>query len=496
MHWIQNQSVEHYPTNIIRQLELNPWAEFAITHLQILSRGDYFANLIQWFSMIGSIVGVTLIANKFGASIRGQIVAATVAATIPMGILQSTSTQNDYVVSFWLMNFIYFGMLLADDDSNLLHVFACGASLGIAILTKGTAYIYAFPFILWFIILKLKTLHRKLVVEAAVVILLVFTINMGHYLRNYRVFHNPLNSGEIQRANEKISPAIVSSNIMRNIALHLCTPSGKINGLMEKEIDHIHSFLGINVNSPKSTFLGTTFKVSRYRLHEDVAGNPLHLFLIFLSFGLLLVQKRIRRFNKLVGYSFALVLAFIIFNVALKWNPWNTRIDLPLFVLWSPVVGTIMANVKYRKISNTVIVVLLISSFPCLLFNETRPVIGYMGKKSILTSDRASLYFNNRPFLMRQYLEAASFIHSKNCQDIGLRSTENDFEYPLWQLIKVPGYEKCRIEHLEVKNASAQIPLSNFKPCAEIVLTGKVLAGKQQAIKFLSIGMPFAPKCL
>ena len=40
VHWIQNSSVNHYPTHIDRQLWLNPWAEFAITHFQMLSGGD------------------------------------------------------------------------------------------------------------------------------------------------------------------------------------------------------------------------------------------------------------------------------------------------------------------------------------------------------------------------------------------------------------------------------------------------------------------------
>src|SRR5512143_1759184 len=72
MHWIQNQSVAHYPTNLLRQIESNPLAEFAIAHFQILNGGDYISNLIQWFSMVGSVLGVTLIAKQFGANARGQ----------------------------------------------------------------------------------------------------------------------------------------------------------------------------------------------------------------------------------------------------------------------------------------------------------------------------------------------------------------------------------------------------------------------------------------
>src|SRR5262249_44491564 len=73
MHWIQNESVEHYPTHILRQIELNPWAEFAILHLQVLLGSDHFSNSVQWFSMLGSVIGVTLISQQLGGSPRAQV---------------------------------------------------------------------------------------------------------------------------------------------------------------------------------------------------------------------------------------------------------------------------------------------------------------------------------------------------------------------------------------------------------------------------------------
>ena len=108
VYWIQNDSVAHYPTHTLFQLYQNPWSEFAIMHFQILSGGDRFANLIQWGSMLGSIIGISLIARQLGANSRGQILATVVGATIPMGILQGSSTNNDYVVAFWLVCLAYF----------------------------------------------------------------------------------------------------------------------------------------------------------------------------------------------------------------------------------------------------------------------------------------------------------------------------------------------------------------------------------------------------
>lgn len=117
-HWIQNHSVAHYPTYNLPQLFHPPFAEFAIMHLQILSGSDRFANFVQWFSMIGSIIGVSLIAKELNADLRGQVLAAVFCATIPMGILQASSTQNDYVVAFWLVCLAYFVLLAIKEKKN------------------------------------------------------------------------------------------------------------------------------------------------------------------------------------------------------------------------------------------------------------------------------------------------------------------------------------------------------------------------------------------
>ena len=41
-----------------------PGAEFAIMHFQILSAGDSVANLVQWLSMVGSAIRVSLLPSN------------------------------------------------------------------------------------------------------------------------------------------------------------------------------------------------------------------------------------------------------------------------------------------------------------------------------------------------------------------------------------------------------------------------------------------------
>ena len=123
---------------------------------QVLSGGDQWANLVQWFSMFGSVVGVSLIAKQLGADIRGQVLAAVIAVTIPMGILQASSTQNDYVTAFWLVCLVYY-ILRFKEQPRCANAVGVGASLGLALLTKGTAYLYAFPLLVWFAFSAFRT---------------------------------------------------------------------------------------------------------------------------------------------------------------------------------------------------------------------------------------------------------------------------------------------------------------------------------------------------
>ena len=46
------------------------------------------------------------LARFLGSDRCGQWVAVLLAATLPMGLLQATSTQTDYVMTFWLAGFI------------------------------------------------------------------------------------------------------------------------------------------------------------------------------------------------------------------------------------------------------------------------------------------------------------------------------------------------------------------------------------------------------
>lgn len=473
VHWIQNRSVTNYPTHILRQLHQNPWAEFAILHFQILSGSDRFANLIQWFSMIGTTLGVSLLAKQLGASSRGQIIAAVVSVTIPMGILQGSSTQNDYVVSFWLVCFIYFAIRLKENGKPLYSL-AVGASLGLAILTKATAYIYAFPFMVWIGLSLIRSRHAKGLQLIVLIVITSFIINLGHYSRNYDLYGSPLGPGQEEGGykylNDVFSISSVTSNAIRNIGLHIGTSSDYVNALLENGIYQLHRIIGIDANDTRTTWPHTEFHIRRLSNHEDSASNPLHLVLIIVSIPILILQQRKKK--DAIYYLTCLVGAFILFCLYLKWQPWHSRLQLPLFILWSSLIGSSLSQIRVHSIVNLYIVILLLGTCPYLLNNASRPIIG---QKSIMVSSRNELYFENHPSLAEPYISSVKYLSNSKCSNIGLVLGGDDWEYPFGVLLGEDSRRKVRLEHVNVTNISRvkynEYPFNAFTPCAVIVVS-------------------------
>ena len=474
MHWVQQGSVAHFPTNVLRQLELNPWAEFAILHLQILSGSDYLANLVQWFSMAGCIVGVSLIAGLFEVSLRGQLLSALVVATVPMAILQSSSTQNDLAVSFWLVCFVFFGLISVRERS-LKWSMLMSFSLGLAILTKGTAYIFAFPFVICFFVQDLHQSWRHASLKYLFLAVIILSLNLGHFHRNYKLFDNPLHSGNDPYANSYVTPGVVLSNISRNVALHLLTPSLTLNKYLVSALDSFHSVLGVGIDEPATTWPGTSINERRLAPHEDSSGNPLHICL-FLTIAPILLSKI--RLNEIRLYSAMVFTGFLLFCILLRWQPWHSRLHLPLFVLFAPVAGIIISGLKLELIDRGLILLLSIAALPWVFCNVTRPIISLSTfipeyPASIFVVPRRLQYFTNNCCDRESYIDAASFIIQRDAKNVGLKTGENGREYPMWVLTRKNGLEGPRIEHVDVQNISKSIPRTQFQPDVVIVLTSK-----------------------
>lgn len=489
VHWIQNGSVAFYPTYNLPQLFHPPFAEYAIAHLQILSGTDRYANLIQWLAMIGSAIAVSAIAQELKADGKGQVFAAVFAVTIPMGILQASSTQNDYAVSFYILCLAYFVLLSINNGAKQTSYFFIGASLGLAILTKSSGYLYCFAFMVWYSLVQLKRWGLRAWIAVFIPSAIALLINLNHYLRNYSLFNTFIGAPENFASAYKIevfSIPVFISNLLRNLALHadivrnlnLENYIDPTTGIVNKVLVIIHDWLNIDMFDPRTT-AGSYRGVPGISFNENIAGNPLHFVFILLAL-LLLILFRKKLKNKLVWtYIFASITGFIFICLLLKIQIYQSRHHLALFLLLSSVVGIALSKIPIKLIANSLIILIIVASFPWVLYNEFRPIVG---EKNIFNTPRITQYFVNRSHLEQPYIEATQFVTDSGCNDVGLSlgrgiTVGNEYwEYPLWVLLKEQN-SQIKIHHIQPENVSNTVAdrnsHKNFDPCAIIAIRQK-----------------------
>lgn len=473
-HWIQNYSVAHYPTHMIRQLIYTPGAEFAVMHLRILGGGDRFVNFVQWFCMLGSIVGVSLIAKQLGADIRGQAFSAVVCATIPMGILQGSTTLTDYAGSFWMVCFVYYLILTLKEGIKRSFVLKAGASLGLALLTKGISYIYAFPFLIWFVFLGFKRFGRNLCKALLIIAGIAIFINLGYYARNFDLYHHPF--ARLDYLLIDISSTTIPlfiSNIVRNIGLQLGTPLEFINEATRGVINGIHTVLGVAPSDPRITLFGpwpSKFFVT-FSFYVDTTGNFLHFILIIASITILLIASQRGKQRDLMCYLAALAGAFFIYCFFIKWQPWHVRYHLLFFVLFCPFIAVVLSSYRSKKALNLIGLILILASLPWVFRSESRKLIG---RENIFTIGRIEQQFFCKQDIESPYVETIDYIKSKGYSDIGIILGEWDYEYPFIALLQKGNTQTFRLEHVNVDNVSSakysRYPFNGFNPDAIISL--------------------------
>jgi len=424
-HWIQNRTIANYPSHVTRELYSPPWAEYAILQLRILSQGDYFSNAVQWFSAIGSWVAVSGLAGLLGANRKGQLMAVLLAASLPMSLVQATSTQTDYVMTFWVAGFVYL-LWLMYQKSTWGIAFTSGIFLGLAFLTKGNTYLLVPVWMIVYLIASITTRNYKKLKFLAFIVLVACLFNVPYAIRNTSTFGSPYWTHS-SFVNQSISPSKLISSMGSNLILH---------------IDQ------------------------RQRTGEDDTANEFYLILMM---GVLLWLFFYHPFRRkfYLNYALCIVLMFTIFSAVVPFAPFNIRFHLAIFIISTALVGTVLAQWLPHQWTAAAAILIYISSWPWLFKCNEHPLIG---PSSIFHTTRMQQYFSERSLMVYPFSQTVKLIGTGNCRDIGLISNENEWGYLWWVLFRQNFGDHFRIEDVGVGNKSALLafPSGPFNPCALI----------------------------
>ncbi len=449
IYWAQAGSVAFFPTPYFNQVMLSPLNEYLMLHTYVLTGGDRLINLLTFAAFVLSIVAVSALAGVLGLGRRGQAMAAIFCATLPNGILQASGAKNDWLLTLWLLLMTYFAFRR---DAPLT-----GLALGLAVATKATAWLFAPP------LLAVSMIWRS---QCAAAFLAggILLINTPQFVRNLRLSGSPLGfdsaqgDGIFRWRNEHPGWRSTVSNALRNASEQLGARSERWNRTVFINIVRIHRLIGLDPDDPDTTWHGNRYEAPRNSNHEASANNRWHLLWISLA---AIAAVRHRRWRL---YAAALAAAFLLFCFYLKWQPFQARLELPLFVLAAPLAARLLDSLRPAALAPVICLFLLTGARLPAIENWTRPL---RGPASLWRTSRDENYFSdmsqwhNKAF----YLEAVDRVAAGGCSSVAIDISENQLEYPFQALLRERN-PAARFSH----------PGMDAHPCALLCLD---CAGKQ-----------------
>jgi len=497
-HWLANHSIRHYPAVHVSQLFQPPFPGYAVATVQGLSESDRWSNLVQWFAYVGGAAAASLVVQRVGGSVRAQLLAALAFLTVPMAVLQASTTQADLVTAYWIVVLVGF----ASDEDSVANRLWLGATLGLGMLTKLTVAFYALPFMAGVGVriarseASLANRLRRTIATGVTIAAVALVLNFPHLHRTATTFGSPWGGTEVARnANEVVGPRSLISNVLRETVLHLPIPG--YAGLVRLA----HHLIGLDPDDPRTTHLfdETYTEVSANWFRplfpsENSAGNPVHL--VTAAALLVATLARGRRLGRtsraalavgaMAGGGWLLALA------PLKWQPWSARFDLPFFALLAVPLG-VGLDALPAIAGRALAAALVVGALPALLMAAFRPLVDLAAvaavpawvwlagvavawlvlrlwgvrlappavvvalmmalamplvarvvantdrfksipPASILTAPEDEVLFRNVPELREPYTRAVRLVQDSGCTIVGLELRRDDWEYPLWRL--------------------------------------------------------------
>ena len=473
MHWMQQQSMNHYPTNIRRQLDYAPGGEIQIATLLLLAGNDWPVNLPQWWAMLTGALAASFLAERllqwqFGNKPLDPsrvkwcgFFAAVVAMTSPHAILQSSSAMNDLRTGMWMILLVLFGALLVQSPKQLLYAGGVAAAFALGVNNKATMCLYAAPFALALVFFLFGKSLRALFLLGAGTVVIGLALNGPWMLRNNRLFHGWLASPETWSITQmqNRNPAKIAANIFRDLSLYANTPFTFATTALDKLLNGAIRLTGEPLQDPDCVHSTVTFY---FRGNSEIAAGDgfgeivdvLPLFFAGVTFLAAFKWK-----SPLMVYLGLLTLGFAMMCGYLKWEPWQQRLHLVFLLLAAPFAGAVLGWVWNRWLVLAFSMLLVWNGALVIAYNHFDPI---KDEFPLPSKSREERYFCFRPELYPSTVEVAQDLIHSGITNVLLKTGIDSWEYPLWVFLKDRGFGGT-IHHVLVDdNPSASLPGPNF----------------------------------
>ena len=511
-HWAQNRSLQHFATIYDQQNTRPYWTELVVLNLRVLGGGDRPGNLIQWFGMLAAMIAASGITGLLGGRREAQWFAALFTLSIPMALLQVTVPKNDVLAAMWVLSVAYFVVLSLKRRLEAIELIALGLSVGLAMLTKGTALIFVATLMAWFSIVQVLSAGVKVVVRTGIVVLVACVFLNGlFWYRNFATYGGPFGSNLPIRFAEQPPATVVWDTVrtptaaggrsgtgdVRTACGGDCLPTLLLQGpspdrlfdlgsLVQERAFKLARMLAMNFVSPFLAFNQPYFRILRLLPqafppafldmleavawnNEMWAGNPVHLSLVLVSFGIAALRPFRKRIGPLGGLSLAAIGGYVLvsFSGCSDW-PICLRYQLPFFFLGGPIVALALAKLGQRAVWVAAFG-LALYALPYVVISNMRPVVGHTPWPtripSVFTVSPVQILFAQSPEDMDEYVDLAGKIKDAGCSRVGLALRPGEQEYTLWWLLNAPE-SGIRLEYVVASDATRKYLDPSYLRCA------------------------------
>jgi 4-amino-4-deoxy-L-arabinose transferase-like glycosyltransferase len=481
-YWVQNGNVNHYASHIERSISFSPFSEYVHLHTFLLSGSERYFQLLQWLCFAGSLAIISLLVETFAGSRVAMQVALCFAVSLPIVVLEATTTQNDLVVGFFILA-TAFHVFDYTKTKRIPAIALIALSCALGMMTKGTFVFYVLPFGAYLFVSMLKRPVNWKVLASLIVGTLALTLllNVPFWYKTWQIFDSPI--GNMSNGNKTHLSGFGDyvSVVSKHVFLHLgfVSPGNQYNIFLENVLNRLHNAMDVPLNAPGT---GMPFKMNKLNFNEDFAHNFFAMWFILLSIPLLFVA----RLSKPVKWYAALAfLSFLIFCFFIGYQIYGSRLHIAFFLLASPAIGMVYGAVLSTFFARLFGVFLWLCALPFALLSVTHPLLSTkwffesvfppinsalhlniqidstnnnLKQESILWASPEEIIWGEYWSELQELQKQVNALHPKT---IGFNFTEASYDYAYQYILREPG----RIfEHVLVENPSKKLEKPTFRP--------------------------------
>lgn len=431
-YWLQNRSVEPYPTNIPRQVAHPPGAEYLLLALQVMAHSDRLANLLQLAAWATMVFAAPPLVRSFGAPQRVAAWAGVLVGTLPLALLQASSAQNDIVATLMAVAIAVACLPFLHSRRHwrwpdLLLLAAAGAG---GLLVKPTALLAAAPLIAWALIATGRSLRGRrdwtelgrglgtaaALMAAAVGPALLACLSVPDFSGVSEGF---VYSGVSQ-------PVDRLTNALRGMARQI--------PLTDAITEWLAPPTTRGCSLPNRLCVGVMF-----RFQEDYAGNLGHA--IFSMGGLLLGAVRWRSLPRRAQLALAsLPAGWLLFHAIFRDNVWLTRLQLPLFGLGALVLVAFGARPGRKPLGEIALapIMMLLTAYAALAVSRNQSRMPSVDPRDLAFAASPAAYYVFAPSgVEAAHAAALEALRASGCPRLGMYLGVDSYDYPLaWRAMQ------------------------------------------------------------